>query len=374
MRRSSSSAAAKATIDRQLPQTSTPTPLLIPVSSTPQVRRCRLLRRYKRFLADVVFPEDENGDQDDDENVRFTTVHCPNTGPMTGLLDSCPRAEAWVSVADDPKGTRKYKHTLEAIRPFEGGPIVGVHSAAANKVVRALLEAGVLSEKGEGEGGEGEGFALLPKLRAAEEEDGDSDGRRSSSSITAEVSYGGSKRKKGSSSSAGALSRADFLLQCGDERGGELVLEVKSVTLAAEDDGGDGSDRKTSFPSSSSAPSRLALFPDTVSVRAQRHAADLEAEVVSSSRGKGGGLGGRRAAIVFLIQRGDCDSFSPSEACDPAYCRALRSAARAGVLVLAVRGEIVVGEGEREGKGLLFRYLGRARVELGEDDEEEQER
>lgn len=316
------------------PSPSSTTDLLVPVSSTPRIRKCRLLRRYKRFLADVVFPEDDDGESES----GFVTVHCPNTGPMTGLLDGCPRAEAWASVADDPQGKRKYQHTLEAIRPEVGCPLVGVHSAAANKVVRALLEAGVLSQGHEGEekekdGEKEEGFALLPRLRGGE------------GSITAEFSYG--KRKKGdSSSSSSALSRADFLLQCGDELGDlELLLEVKSVTLA---EGG------------------LALFPDTVSVRAQRHARDLE-EVARSSSSSSSAR--RRAAIVFLIQRGDCDAFSPSEACDPEYCRALRSAARAGVLILAVRGEIVADEE----KGMLFRYLGRARVELGEDDKEEEE-
>ena len=327
-----------AAIDRPPASTST-TDLLVPVSSTPRIRKCRLLRRYKRFLADVVFPEDD----DDVSDEGFVTVHCPNTGPMTGLLDQCPTAEAWVSVADDPLKKRKYAHTLEATRPFAGGPIVGVHSAAANRVVRALLEAGVLSEGGEGNGKEEdgeekeEGFALLPRLQ---EGDG---------SITAEFPYG--KRKKGDSASASTLSRADFLLQCGDETGGELVLEVKSVTLAEGDE-------ELASPSS-----RLALFPDTVSLRAQRHARDLE-EVARDASSKR-----RRAAIVFLIQRGDCSTFSPSERCDPEYCRALRSAARAGVLILAVRGEIVVDE-ER---GLLFRYLGRAKVELGEDKEEEEE-
>ena len=207
----------------------------------------------------------------------------------------------------------------------------------------------MLSESGSesgGGGGEEGGFALLPRLK---------EGGRS---VAAEFSYGSKKQQRdrgaAGSSSAAPLSRADFLLQCGDERGGELVLEVKSVTLA-EDDDRDGK-------GSSSSTSRLALFPDTVSVRAQRHARDLE-EVVRTSNNN------RRAAIVFLIQRGDCSTFSPSEACDPEYCRALRSAARAGVLILAVRGEIVVDET----KGLLFKYLGRAMVELGEDREEEEE-
>ena len=342
--------------------------LLVPVSSTPRIRKCRLLRRYKRFLADVVFPEDEHDENGDGDGAdggggggeRFVTVHCPNTGPMTGLLDRCPDAEAWVSVADDPLGRRKYQHTLEAIRPVAGGPLVGVHSAAANKVVRALLEAGVLSDGGGGGGGAGgeeghggEGVALLPRLRAGD------------GSIAAEVSYGG-KRKKGASSSAAAVSRADFLLQCGDELGGELVLEVKSVTLAEDALAPPPSPPSPPPPSPPSPPSRLALFPDTVSLRAQRHARDLEEVVRGSSSAP---ARGRRAAIVFLIQRADCAAFSPSEACDPGYCRALRSAARAGVLVLAVRGEIVACEK----RGMLFRYLGRARVELGEDKEEAEE-
>jgi DNA-binding sugar fermentation-stimulating protein len=45
-------------------------------------------------------------------------VHCPNTGPMTGLLDR-PMAPCWLSTSSNAK--RKYKHTLEAIQPEAGG-------------------------------------------------------------------------------------------------------------------------------------------------------------------------------------------------------------------------------------------------------------
>lgn len=44
----------------------------------------------------------------------LTTVHVPNTGPMTGLLGALP-APALLSVSNDPK--RKYRHTLEWLRP-----------------------------------------------------------------------------------------------------------------------------------------------------------------------------------------------------------------------------------------------------------------
>lgn len=46
-----------------------------------------LLKRYKRFLADVKLVATAGGDDPTASPEDFTTVHCPNTGPMTGLLD-----------------------------------------------------------------------------------------------------------------------------------------------------------------------------------------------------------------------------------------------------------------------------------------------
>lgn len=65
-----------------------------------------LVRRYKRFLADVVL-QSEAADQQE------ITVHCPNTGPMVGLLDE-PSPRVQLSKSADPK--RKYAYTLEMIQ------------------------------------------------------------------------------------------------------------------------------------------------------------------------------------------------------------------------------------------------------------------
>jgi DNA-binding sugar fermentation-stimulating protein len=57
-----------------------------------------------------------------DPDSEHTVVHCPNTGPMTGLLD-LPMANVWLSTSANAK--RKYAHTLEAIQPEPHGPWVG---------------------------------------------------------------------------------------------------------------------------------------------------------------------------------------------------------------------------------------------------------
>ena len=45
---------------------------------------------------------------------------------------------------------------------------------------------------------------------------------------------------------------------------------------------------------------------------------------------------GRRAALLFLVQRADCDAVSPADAIDPAYAETLRRVARAGVELFAL--------------------------------------
>ena len=107
----------------------------------------------------------------------------------------------------------------------------------------------------------------------------------------------------------GGGSRLDFRLdgRRGDPR--PAFVEVKSVTLAA---GG------------------RARFPDSVTERGRRHA-----ERLAALRSEGA-----RAVLLFVVQRGDCESVEPAEDIDPAYAAALRSAAAQGVEVLALRARV----------------------------------
>jgi sugar fermentation stimulation protein A len=135
----------------------------------------RLLRRYKRFLADV---ELADGSQ--------LTVHCPNTGAMTGCAE--PGAVVWLSTSDSK--SRKYPHTWELVETSRG--MACIHSARANAVVREAFASGRIP-----------GFEDYGQIRS-------------------EVRYHDN-------------SRADLLLE-GDA--GRVFVEVKSVTLCRE--GGQG--------------------------------------------------------------------------------------------------------------------------------------
>lgn len=99
---------------------------LVPTTLPIEARlEARLLRRYKRFLADVAL-------MDGSEH----TVHCPNPGSMQGTRR--PGSRVRCSTHEDPK--RKLRHTLEMIRV--GRIWVGLHAAKANALVARALERG----------------------------------------------------------------------------------------------------------------------------------------------------------------------------------------------------------------------------------------
>ncbi|MBE9247619.1 DNA/RNA nuclease SfsA [Dolichospermum sp. LEGE 00240] len=101
-----------------------------------------LLKRYKRFFADVQLDSGE-----------VVTAHCPNTGPMTGV--STIGSAVQVSKSDNPN--RKLGYTLELIQVNDNQKAwVGVNTALPNRVIKLALEKRLFPELGEYEQVKGE--------------------------------------------------------------------------------------------------------------------------------------------------------------------------------------------------------------------------
>lgn len=140
----------------------------------PALEEARLIKRYKRFLADI---ELANGEQ--------MTIHCPNTGSMFNCM--LEGGKVWFSRSNDPK--RKLPGTWE-IAETPQGRLACVNTGRANALVEEALRAERIAELA--------GFHSLRR----------------------EVAYGEER------------SRIDFLLEYAN---GPAYVEVKSVTLGFAD-------------------------------------------------------------------------------------------------------------------------------------------
>ena len=97
---------------------------------SPSLLRGTLIKRYKRFFADV---ELEDG--------TIVTAHCPNTGAMSGCAE--PGYTVVLSESTNPK--RKLKYTWELAQTFDGH-FIGINTHNANKLVAEALDNKVLKE------------------------------------------------------------------------------------------------------------------------------------------------------------------------------------------------------------------------------------
>ena len=209
----------------------------------------KLIKRYKRFLADV---ELEDG--------SMITAHCTNTGSMTSCIEE--GAPVLLSPADNPH--RKTPFTWEMI--WINNNWVGINTNNANTIAFELVS-----------------NQLIPGLTNLSE-------------LKREVKFGDS--------------RFDIFGKNGEQ---EVWMEVKNVSMRE---------------------GTRALFPDAATTRGQKHLKTLMHLVEQ----------GKRAAMIYLIQRSDVDSFETAKKIDPEYDRLLKEAKAKGVEVYPV--QVLLSENE----------------------------
>ena len=148
--------------------------------------KARLIKRYKRFLADVEMDVELDNEIDiEGKKSKFITIHTANTGSMTGC--AIPGSTIWISNSHNLK--RKYLYSWE-LSSSEQGNLIGINTMLANKLVKEAIEKGYISEL------------------------------HDFSKIETEVPYGEEK------------SRIDLLLTQND--GQKCYIEVKNVTASFE--------------------------------------------------------------------------------------------------------------------------------------------
>ncbi len=191
------------------------------------------------------------------------TAHCPNTGPMRSLIDKDSR----VRVSFSPSPKRKLSWTWEQVEIISNQgekKWVGVNTLFANKLIRKTIENKLLKE-------------FIGEI----------------DSIKAEVPYGVENK-----------SRIDLLItpksSNPDKR--NIYIEVKNTTWVKDD---------------------VALFPDTITNRGQKHLKELMS-IIPNSKG----------ILIPCITRTDVQFFSSGDEVDPLYGELFRESINKGLIVI----------------------------------------
>ena len=195
------------------------------------------------------------------ESGDVVTAHCANTGPMKGLLID----GAKVRISLSPSSKRKLPFTWEqvCVKDENNEEVwVGINTLFANKLIKKVIEKDFLKE-------------IIGEIEL----------------IKSEVPYGKDKK-----------SRIDFFLtpKASNPDNRDIYLEVKNTTWMREN---------------------VALFPDTVTKRGQKHLLELK-ELIPESK----------SVLVFCITRKDANFFAPGDDADPIYGNLFREAVSSGMI------------------------------------------
>ncbi len=197
------------------------------------------------------------------ESGEVVTAHCANTGPMKGLLSEGVKVR--ISVSPSPK--RKLPFTWEQIcvlNEKNEEVWVGINTLFANKLIKKVIEKNLLKK-------------IIGEIET----------------IKSEVPYGKDKK-----------SRIDFFLtpksSNPDKR--NIYIEVKNTTWIKEN---------------------VALFPDTVTKRGQKHLMELK-ELSPESK----------SVLIPCITRNDADFFAPGDEADPLYGKLFRESSSEGMITI----------------------------------------